>query len=134
MEAYQIIILVCCVVLLGVFVLPAVNRFQFRRMPYDQQVLAIMKQAKGLVYFKNVSHGRSGSLFYVKNKRKILVYPWYLDENGRMVIDSPDPFEKWDYPEEHPPLDADEREQAQKELENYARSSHIKIVFAGGEK
>ena len=71
MEAYQIIILVCCAVLLGVFILPAVNRFQFRRMPYDQQVLAIMKQAKGLVYFKNVSHGRSGSLGQLLGRQRL---------------------------------------------------------------
>ena len=85
MQPYQIIILIAVILIFGIIILPLFNRWQFKRLPVDQQVLAIMKQANKLVFWKNVSNGRTGNLFFVKNKRKILVYPWVLDENGRMV-------------------------------------------------
>lgn len=129
MKPYQIIIIVAVVILLGVIVLPLFNRQQFRRLPYDQQILAIMKQANKLVFWKNISHGRVGSLFFVKNKRKILVYPWVINENGQMLITKENPFDKWDYPEEHEPLSADEIKQAREELYAYADKSAVKIVF-----
>ena len=129
MKPYQIIIIVAVVILLGVIVLPLFNRQQFRRLPYDQQILAIMKQANKLVFWKNISHGRAGSLFFVKNKRKILVYPWVINENGQMLITKENPFDKWDYPEEHEPLSADEIKQAREELYAYADKSTVKIVF-----
>ena len=129
MKPYQIIIIVAVVILLGVIVLPLFNRQQFRRLPYDQQILAIMKQAHKLVFWKNISHGRAGSLFFVKNKRKILVYPWVINENGQMLITKENPFDKWDYPEEHEPLSADEIKQAREELYAYADKSAVKIVF-----
>ena len=129
MKPYQIIIIVAVVILLGVIVLPLFNRQQFRRLPYDQQILAIMKQANKLVFWKNISHGRAGSLFFVKNKRKILVYPWVINENGQMLITKENPFDKWDYPEEHEPLSADEIKQARAELYAYADKSAVKIVF-----
>ena len=129
MKPYQIIIIVAVVILLGVIVLPLFNRQQFRRLPYDQQILAIMKQANKLVFWKNISHGRAGSLFFVKNKRKILVYPWVINENGQMLITKENPFDKWDYPEEHEPLSADEIKQALEELYAYADKSAVKIVF-----
>lgn len=128
-KPYQIIIIVAVVILLGVIVLPLFNRQQFRRLPYDQQILAIMKQANKLVFWKNISHGRAGSLFFVKNKRKILVYPWVINENGQMLITKENPFDKWDYPEEHEPLSADEIKQAREELYAYADKSAVKIVF-----
>ena len=129
MKPYQIIIIVAVVILLGVIVLPLFNRQQFRRLPYDQQILAIMKQANKLMFWKNISHGRAGSLFFVKNKRKILVYPWVINENGQMLITKENPFDKWDYPEEHEPLSADEIKQAREELYAYADKSAVKIVF-----
>lgn len=129
MKPYQIIIIVAVVILLGVIVLPLFNRQQFRRLPYDQQILAIMKQANKLVFWKNISHGRAGSLFFVKNKRKILVYPWVINENGQMLIIKENPFDKWDYPEEHEPLSADEIKQAREELYAYSDKSAVKIVF-----
>ena len=129
MKPYQIIIIVAVVILLGVIVLPLFNRQQFRRLPYDQQILAIMKQANKLVFWKNISHGRAGSLFFVKNMRKILVYPWVINENGQMLITKENPFDKWDYPEEHEPLSADEIKQAREELYAYADKSAVKIVF-----
>lgn len=129
MKPYQIIIIVAVVILLGVIVLPLFNRQQFRRLPYDQQILAIMKQANKLVFWKNISHGRAGSLFFVKNKRKILVYPWVINENGQMLITKENPFDKWDYPVEHEPLSADEIKQAREELYAYADKSAVKIVF-----
>lgn len=75
MKPYQIIIIVAVVILLGVIVLPLFNRQQFRRLPYDQQILAIMKQANKLVFWKNISHGRAGSLFLLKTSAKFLFIP-----------------------------------------------------------
>lgn len=129
MEVYQIILIIVVIIAFGIAVLPAFNRWQFKRLPYDQQVLAIMKQAKGLAFFKNVSHGRTGSLFFVKNKRKILVLPWALDENGRMVVKKQEPFDHWDYPEDHPKFNEDEIRQAVTELKNYSDKSAVKLVF-----
>ncbi len=129
MKPYQIIIIIAVVVLLGVIVLPLFNRQQFRHLPYDQQILAIMKQANKLVFWKNISCGRSGSLFFVKNKRKILVYPWVINENGQMEITKENPFDKWDYPEEQEPLTAEEIGQARDELYAYSDKSVVKIVF-----
>lgn len=129
MTPLQIIILVAVIILLGVVVLPIVNRKQFKKLPVDQQVLTIMKQAKKLVFFKNVSNGRTGNLFYVKNKRKILVYPWALDKDGRMVILKENPFDNWNYPEEKEPLNDDEIKQAREELLKYSDKSFVKILF-----
>lgn len=130
MKPYQIIIIIIAVVvLLGAVVLPLFNRQQFRRLPYDQQILAIMKQANKLVFWKNVSHGRAGSLFLVKNKRKILVFPWVINENGQMAITKENPFDKWDYPEEQAFLSEGEIKQVREELYAYAKKSAVKIVF-----
>ena len=93
MSGWQIALIVAAVLLLGLVLLPAFNRWQVRRMPADQQILLIMKQAKGLHYIRNVSGGKQGFLYYVKNKRKILVYPWV--RRGRVrVITKKDPFAK----------------------------------------
>lgn len=129
MTSLQIIILILLIILLGTIILPLFNRRQFKRLPADQQVLAIMKQAKKLIYWKNVSNGRTGNLFYVKNKRKILVYPWALDEQGRMVILKKNPFDKWNYPEEQEMLSKDEINQAREELMKYSEKSLVKILF-----
>ena len=94
METYQIILILVVVAAVGILILPAFNRWQFKRLPYDQQVLTIMRQAKGLIYWKNISHGRTGSLFYVKNKRKILVYlgfwmktaEWSFKKKTRLIF------------------------------------------------
>lgn len=129
MTPVQIILLIAAVLVLGIVILPLFNRRQFRRLPYDQQVLAIMKQANKLVYFKNISSGRKGNLFFVKNKRKILVYPWVLDENGKMVIVKDNPFDVWDYPENRPALTEDEVQQARDELCRYSEKSAVKILF-----
>lgn len=129
MNTIQIVIIVAAVLVLGIIILPLFNKWQFKRLPAEQQVLAIMKQANKLVYWKNVSNGRTGNLFFVKNKRKILVFPWQLDEQGRMVITKSNPFDKWDYPEEQEPLNDDEVKQAVEELQKYSKSSVVKIIF-----
>ena len=129
MEPYQIIIIIAVILLLGVIILPLFNRWQFKKLPVDQQVLAIMKQAKTLIFWKNVSNGRTGNLFYVKNKRKILIYPWALDENGKMVILKKNPFDNWNYPEDKAPLNEDEIKQAREELYKYSEKSIVKLTF-----
>ena len=84
MTVNQIIILVVVILVLGIIVFPLINRRQFINLEPNQQIRLIMKEAKGLVYFKNVSKGSTGVLFYVKNKRKILALPWVLD-GGNML-------------------------------------------------
>lgn len=128
MTAAQIIIVVVVVLVLGIVIFPLINRQQFRNLPADQQIRIIMKQAKGLVYFKNVSKGSSGILYYVKNKRKILAFPWVLYD-GKMLCTRKNPFEHWDYPEEKQPLNDDELEQLKNELEKFNKKNPVKIVF-----
>ncbi len=129
MSVLLIVIIIVAVLVLGIIILPLINRWQFRRLPADQQILAIMRQANSLIYWKNVSNGRKGNLFFVKNKRKILVYPWVLNEDGCMVILKENPFDKWDYPEEHEILDSNEIEVARSELYKYSEKSSVKIIF-----
>lgn len=128
MTAAQIIIVVVVVLVLGIVIFPLINRQQFRKLPADQQIRIIMKQAKGLIYFKNVSKGSSGILYYVKNKRKILAFPWVLYD-GKMLCTRKNPFEHWDYPEEKQPLNDDELEQLINELEKFNKKNPVKIVF-----
>ena len=128
MTAAQIIIVVVVVLVLGIVIFPLINRQQFRNLPADQQIRIIMKQAKGLIYFKNVSKGSSGILYYVKNKRKILAFPWVLYD-GKMLCTRKHPFEHWDYPEEKQPLNDDELEQLKNELEKFNKKNPVKIVF-----
>lgn len=129
MEAWQIILIILAVLILVIIILPLFNRSQLKKMPVDQQILIIMKQAKDLVFFKNISSGRTGNLCFVKNKRKILVYPWILNEKGEMQITKENPFDRWDYPEDRPLLNADEIAQARKELINYSKKSSVRIVW-----
>lgn len=128
MTPTQIVIIVAVVLVLGIIVFPLINRRQFRNLPPDQQIRILMKEAKGLIYFKNVSKGSTGVLFYVKNKRKILAFPWVL-EDGKMVCKRENPFERWDYPEEKQPLNEDELKQLSEELEKYNKKNPVKIVF-----
>lgn len=128
MTAEQIIIIAAVVLVLGIVVFPLINRRQFRNLPPDQQVRILMKEAKGLIYFKNVSSGSTGILYYVKNKRKILTFPWVLAD-GKMLCTRENPFERWDYPEEREPLNEDELKQLNDELEKYNKKNPVKIVF-----
>ena len=48
MSGWQIALIVAAVLLLGLVLLPAFNRWQVRRMPADQQILLIMKQGAAL--------------------------------------------------------------------------------------
>lgn len=128
MTTAQIITIVAVVLILGIIIFPLVNRRQFRNLEPDQQIRLIMKEAKGLVYFKNVSNGSTGVLFYVKNKRKILALPWVLD-GGNMLCTKENAFSNWDYPEEKQPINEDELKQLGEELEKYNKKSPVKIVF-----
>ncbi len=129
MTKTQIIILAVVIfIALGVVILPLFNRRQFRNLPYDQKIRILMKEAKGVAYFKNVSQGSSGTLYYVKNKRKILIFPWVLYD-GKMLVTKENPFEKWDYPEEQEPLNENELNQLAQALENFNKKNPVKIVF-----
>ncbi len=125
----QIIILIAVVVLvLGVIIFPLINRRQFKNMPFEQQIRILMKQAKGLIYWKNISQGTKGTLVYIKNKRKILAYPWVLVD-GKMLCTRKNPYEKWDYPEERPDFTEDEIKQAREELEKYNKKNPVKLYL-----
>lgn len=125
----QIILIAAAVILvLGIIIFPIINRHSFRRLPYDQQIRILMKEAKGLTYFKNVSKGSKGTLYYVKNKRKILIFPWVIND-GNMLVIKEKPFERWDYPEEQEPLNQDEYNQLLEELEKFNKKSLVKIIF-----
>ncbi|MGN0534116.1 MAG: hypothetical protein ACI4IK_07125 [Eubacterium sp.] len=129
MTKLQIVLIIGAVlIVLGVIVFPLINRRSFRNLPPEHQIRIIMKEAKGLIYFKNVSKGTTGVLYYVKNKRKILVFPWALD-GGNMLCTRENPFERWDYPEEREPLNADELNQLHEELEKYNKKSPVKLIF-----
>lgn len=128
MTPAQIIAIIIAVLVLGIIVFPLVNRRSFRKLPPEQQVRIIMKQAKGLIFFKNVSNGSRGVLYYVKNKRKILAFPWVLYD-GKMLCTKENPFDNWDYPEEREALNPDELKQLTEELEKYNKKNPVKIIF-----
>ena len=87
-----------------------------------------MKEANSLVYLKNVSQGSKGSLYYVKNKRKILELTWELVD-GKMICTKENATEKWDYPEEQEPLTEEEKTQFYDALDEYNRKSAVKFVI-----
>ena len=128
MTVNQIIILVVVILVLGIIVFPLINRRQFINLEPDQQIRLIMKEAKGLVYFKNVSKGSTGVLFYVKNKRKILALPWVLD-GGNMLCTKKNPFSNWDYPEDKQEINQDELAQLKDELEKYNKRKLLKLCL-----
>ncbi|MGN0532121.1 MAG: hypothetical protein ACI4IN_04930 [Eubacterium sp.] len=123
-----IIIAVAGVILLGIFVIPVFNRRSFARLPFEQQVRVLMKQAKGLNYFKNVSSGTKGTLIYVKNKRKILLFHWVLID-GKMLCTDQNPLSNWDYPEEKPQLTDDEVQLVHSQLEQYNKKQVVKFYL-----
>lgn len=128
MTVQQIFIIVVVLIVLGVVIFPLINRRSFRNLPPDQQIRILMKEAKGLAYFKNVSKGSTGILYYVKNKRKILAFPWVLSD-GKMLCTRKNPFERWDYPEEKEQINVDELKQLNDELEKFNKKNPVKIVF-----
>ena len=128
-----ICISVAVIIALGVAVFPAINKHQLKNMPYDQQIRIIMKSANKLHYFKNITNGTKGTLIYVKNKRKILSYPWVLVD-GKMLCTKANPFDKWDYPEEQPPLTEDEIRLAIAELEKYNKHCAVKLYLQENDK
>ena len=128
-----ICISVAVIIALGVAVFPAINKHQLKNMPYDQQIRIIMKGANKLHYFKNITNGTKGTLIYVKNKRKILSYPWVLVD-GKMICTKANPFDKWDYPEEQPPLTEDEIKLAIAELEKYNKHCAVKLYLQENDK
>ena len=98
MTGVQIVILILCIILLGVVVFPLINRRQFKNLPNEQKVRILMKEANSMTYFKNLTQGNHGVLFYVKNKRKILYLDWTLVD-GKMVCTRKNPLDNWYYPE-----------------------------------
>lgn len=123
-----IIIAVFALILLGIFVIPVFNRHSFDRLPFEQQVRVLMKQAKGLNYFKNVSYGTKGTLTYVKNKRKILMFHWVLID-GKMLCTDNNPLSNWDYPEEKPSLTDDEVRLVHSQLDLYNKKQTVKFYL-----
>lgn len=122
------LIVLAVLVVLGIFVFPIINKRQLKKMPFDQQIRILMKQANKLIYFKNITDGTKGNLIYIKNKRKILVYPWVLID-GKMLCTKANPFDHWDYPEELPKFTEDEINQAIDELEKYNKNKPVKLYL-----
>ncbi len=132
MEKVYIAIAVIVLIILGVFIIPAVNRHQLKNMPFDQQIRILIKQANKLIYWKNISSGTKGTLIYIKNKRKILSFPWVLVD-GKMLCTRANPLERWDYPEEKQPLTDDEVKQVLEELEKYNSKNPVKFYLQGND-
>lgn len=133
MTKLQIILLVIGIILvLGIIIFPIINKRQLKNMPVEQQIRILISQADKLIYWKNISEGSKGSLVYIKNKRKILVYPWVLMD-GKMLCTKANPYDKWDYPEEHPKFTEDEIKQALEELEKYNKKNRIKLYLQNNE-
>lgn len=133
MTKTQIIISVVSVLsVLSLIVFPIINKRQFSKLPVEQQIRILMKQAKKLIYWKNIGQGTKGSLVYIKNKRKILVYPWVLVD-GKMLCTKANPFDRWDYPEDKPEFTEDEIKQALEELEKYNRHNPVKLYLQNNE-
>lgn len=129
MTKTQIVLVVIAVLLvLGIIIFPQINKHQFKKMPFEQQIRILMKQANKLIYFKNISDGTKGTLVYIKNKRKILAYPWVLVD-GKMLCTKANPFDHWDYPEEMPEFTDDEIKQAMEELEKYNKHNPVKLYL-----
>ena len=127
-EAQIIIIVIAVILVLGIIVFPLINRRSFNKLPPDQKIRILMKEANSMAYFKNVSSGSTGVLYFVKNRRKILAFPWKLVD-GHMLCSRKNPFEHWDYPEEQAPLTEDEQKLTLVELEKYNKKSTVKIYF-----
>lgn len=127
-KAQIIIIAVVVLLVLGIIVFPLINRRSFRNLPPDQQIRILMKEADSMAYFKNVSNGSTGILYFVKNRRKILTFPWKL-EDGHMLCTRENPFERWDYPEEKAPLNDDELKLVLEELDKFNKKNPVKIYF-----
>lgn len=128
MDTKLIIMIVIAVVLLGVIIFPIINKQQFKKLPVDQQIRILMKQANKLIYWKNISYGSKGSLIYIKNKRKIYVYNWILVD-GKMLCTNKNLFSKWDYPEEQPEFTQEEIAQAIEELEKFNKKNPVKFYL-----
>ena len=127
-EAQIVIIVIAVILVLGIIVFPLINRRSFNKLPPDQKIRILMKEANSMAYFKNVSSGSTGVLYFVKNRRKILAFPWKLVD-GHMLCSRKNPFEHWDYPEEQAPLTEDEQKLILAELEKYNKKSTVKIYF-----
>lgn len=127
-KAYIFLIVIAVIILLGIFIIPIINKAQFKQMPFDQQIRILMKSANKLVYWKNISYGNKGTLIFIKNKRKILAFPWVLVD-GKLLCTKDDPFDHWDYPEDKPKLNDDEINQVINELEKFNSKSVVKIYF-----
>ena len=127
-EAQIVIIVIAVILVLGIIVFPLINRRSFNKLPPDQKIRILMKEANSMAYFKNVSSGSTGVLYFVTNRRKILAFPWKLVD-GHMLCSRKNPFEHWDYPEEQAPLTEDEQKLTLAELEKYNKKSTVKIYF-----
>lgn len=129
MEYIWIIVVVVVVLLIvgGLFVFPIVNNRVWNGLTEEQQCLTLTQKARKLTEFKNLSAGTDGRLYYVVNKRKVLIYPWRLND-GKMEIIKPDPFDRWNYPSRA--LTQEERQKAREDLDEYTQKHHVQIIYS----
>lgn len=128
MSGFKIFIVIIVIIAFGLIIFPVINKKQLSKMPVEQQIRILMKQADKLVYWKNLANGNKGNLIYIKNKRKILVYPWVLVD-GKMLCTKKNPFDCWDYPEDKPSFTQEEIQQALSELEKYNKHNPVKLLL-----
>lgn len=121
--AVAVILIVVC----GLFVFPLVNNRVWNGLTEEQQCLTLTQRARKLTEFKNLSSGTDGKLFYVVNKRKVLIYPWRLNGTQMQIIKA-DPFDRWNYPVRT--LTEEERKKAREDLDEYIEKHHLKMIYS----
>lgn len=118
-------LVIAVLLLLGGVVLPAVNKRQFDSLPFELKIRILMKEAKGNHYFKDIAFGNKGTLYYVKNKRKVCILSWVIKE-GAKVCTKKTLFDCWNYPETIAFSD-EERAQAREALQKYNAGQKLKM-------
>lgn len=120
-------LIIAVLLLCGTVILPAVNKRQFNRLPFEQKVRILMKEANGLNYIKNVSFGENGTLYYVKNKRKICCIPWETADGALRCTKAP-LFDVWDYPDGYAFTD-EEIQQTKEALKEHFSDKKMKLII-----
>lgn len=126
MEFVFILIALVIIALCVLFVFPIINNRYWNSMTVEQQCLWLTKKAKKYVEFKNLSFGAEGKLFYVVNKRKVLIYPWML-KDGNMLVTKENAFDFWSYPDRA--LTDEEIKKAKMDLEEFNEKSRVKLLY-----
>lgn len=121
------VVVLVLIAVCGLLVFPLINNHVWSSLTEEQQCLTLTQKARKLTEFKNLSSGTQGRLYYVVNKRKVLIYPWRLN-GSQMEIVKADPFDCWNYPARS--LTQEERKKAQEDLDEYTQKHCVKIIYS----